>query len=219
MNTPEQDIQRALFEIDLKEVEIVFAQGHTRMTIVATLTNISVALAGALLTTIATIYSLNREPPLIFFLIMPLPFFLFAFLVLREDLLMVHHDFYLYRLRERLLDRLGRLKSEDSLRFLSEIKSAKIGGRVNVFTLLSALRYGTLFVVLVSCLSWFCWNACLSFSAHGWINATLLALNVALLIFLTMGMCRLDKLHKANETLVPQSKKTLAQGQPAEQSG
>ena len=197
------DQDRALFDLDLKDIELVFAQGHVRMSIVAQLTSLSVALAGGVVAALSTLATGKDEIPLFLVLFIPIPFFLFAFLILREDLLMVHHDFYLYRVRKRVLENLNRSASDPTFRFLSEIKQAKMGRIKSVSTFLSALRYGPPVLVLLCCLVWFVKKATLMFSLLGYVNAAMLGLNGILLFALFAGISHLGDLHHKNENLVP----------------
>ena len=112
---------------------------------------------------------------------------------------MAYGDRYFYQLRERLLKKLGLPGADLALRFLPEIKSAKIG---RWFTLLSGLRYGPPVIVVLPSLWWFAKDATLSCTSRGFINAALIGLSVILLLLLIAGIYRLGKIHAVNEKLI-----------------
>lgn len=188
-------------EVDLREMDIIFAQMHVRMNTIAQITNFSITLAGGLVAAFASIVAAGKEIPIQWFLIIPFPFFVFAFLLLREDMLMAAHDRYFYQLRGNILSKLGQSNAAPSLRFLSSSKQQKIG---SWFTILSGLRYCPPVIMVVSLLIWFLWNASLSFTTRGFLNAFLLSANFACIALLVFGGLRLGREHRRNEELVPQ---------------
>ena len=198
LNPARSDLDRASIDIELKEIDLIFAQGHVRMTIIAQVTNFSVTLAGALAAALATLVGTGPTIPIVWFLVFPLPFFMFSFLVLREDMLMAEHDRYYYQLRKRLLKRLDLYENDVMLRFLPEIKSTKIGRWV---TLLSGLRYGPPLFVVAPSLGWYGYNADWLFTARGVVDGCLVLLNVLLLVLLLLGIVLLGRAHIANESL------------------
>jgi len=189
-------IEKALIDIDLKEVELVFEQSHIRMNLISNYIMISVALGGAVVTCLATLASISSGPiPITWFLVIPFPFFMFGFLILREDLLMANHQRYLYQLRKRILEKLKLLETDAALRFLNELQSEKIGGWR---TLLSALRYGPPIFVAIPSFVWFAINNTWSLSGFGLIKAALVFLNATLLLLLFIGVYHLGKIHAGN---------------------
>jgi hypothetical protein len=201
---PNTDPESALQEIDLKELELIFAQHHTRMHIIAQLTSLSVALAGALLAAFLAFPLVLCKTPLMVIMMIPVPFFAFGLLVLREDLLMVTGDFYLYRLRRRILRRVGLEPNDMALSYLPEIKDAKLG---RLSSLLSVLRYTPPFAVFVLSGIWLAWihaEKCNDVASQWNVATIILALvDVGASFALASGMQRVKRLHVENEKLVP----------------
>ncbi len=175
--------------LGLAEMQIVFDQMHARMNIVAQLMNFSVALAAAIITAAVTLDKLRDSAWA--FLLFPLTFYLFAFLILREDFLLAAYDQYWYRLRYRVL-KAGLATSED-LAFLPSIKRWKVG---HVFTVLSGLRYVMPAAAAVACVLWAL--ARLDPSQYR-LQTAMATFDGAILVVLVGGVFLLGRLHSENE--------------------
>ena len=135
------------------------------MNLISNYIMISVALGGAVVTCLATLSNTNSSHnPLSWFLVIPFPFFLFGFLILREDLLMAYHNRYIYQLRKRILERLKLKETDSALRFHMELQSKKIG---SWRTFLSAMRYGPPILIAIPSMFWFAINNDWSLNAIG----------------------------------------------------
>ena len=149
---------------------------------------------------LATFLSTDRELALGWFLVIPLPSFVFAFLVLREDFLMADHELYYYKLRARILERVGAPVADPMLRFLSDMKTVKIG---SWFTILSGLRYAPPAIVVLASVGWFLLNAQVTLTAEGVFNFCALMANVILFGLLLLGIWRLGRAHNAASMRAP----------------
>ena len=187
-------------DLDLKDLELSFAHTHARMATVSQICNYSVALSGAVLAAVVAVATSSITMPLRVFLVLPLPFFVFALLTLREDLLLAHHDLYIYSLRARCLRSAGLEVTDSFFRLLPDTKHAK-AGRLLVY--LTALRYSPVVMVLVPCILWYSANAKLLVSWTGVVDAILLLTNLILAGVLAIGMQRVLQLHRRVEVLVP----------------
>ena len=183
--------RKHLLGIDLKEVELVFAQCHVRMQNISNLTMASVALAGAVL---AGIEVLGEMLGIRIFLFIPLPFYLFALLTLREDMLMAVSDAYYYKLRSQILAREGLPKSSSYLNWLQYSTQGKVDGFAR---LLSGLRYGVPIGGVFVSLCWFWLHTEIDYalSREGIWNAIWLSLNFVFILLFLYGLRRLITLH------------------------
>lgn len=218
------DKNSALVEIDLRELEIIFAQSHTRMNVISQYTNFIVILGSAMITYVATIGFAKVQP--MFFLLSPLPIIIFTFLIYREDLMMVYHDLYLYTLRKRILAEVGKPPSSSLLRFLDYLKAPKtkaIGHAksktlriLSIFLpppkLLSALRYGLSFLISTVCI--FAWleanqlevcfqNCSFDLSLVSIFDRILISSIVFAHVIIFIAMFHLGDLHSRVDDLMP----------------
>lgn len=88
-------------EFLLKELELIFFQANARLTVIASIQNTSVALAGALAAVLAALA--GKAIPPTWYLVFSAPFFIFGFMLLREDSILVAGDKRFYEVRRKLV--------------------------------------------------------------------------------------------------------------------
>lgn len=188
------------FEIDMREYEVAIASASVRQAAVVQYSYFSVTLAGALLAALAAFGSSLADLPLTVLAIVPLPFLVFAILILREDLLMASHERYIYELRARILHGVGQPSESPHLRFISSQKRLKTRG---LFGLLSALRYAPAAIVSPLCLIAFVSNASLSFTGQALMDGALISIDCLVSVALIVGILTLQREHASIDRLVP----------------
>lgn len=181
----------------LREMEFVTAQMHTRMGIVSQYMGLSVALAGGMIAAIAA-SEIMRASDLVF-LALPLPFFLFGFLILREDVLTVSHDAYWHRLRAEILKVTPFSNQRVALGFLDSMTDTKLKGGNAI---LGAIRYGPALLPAFASLFFFFVFADPQWSRGVVVRASLLSINGITMLLLLGGMLFVFLKHKKVAALV-----------------
>ena len=171
------------YELELKEIELISNQTNARLGLVGQFISTSVALAAGVAAFAATKEIIG--PAL---LAISSVFWMFAILIIREDLQMVAHDHYYYWLRRRI-----RRHHPQAFEFPLSVKTSAIVPWYKGLTLLRYLFPAISALVPIAAFLREKWPLGMVATIEGLIALLLLALNAFLAVVVVWGIANLRK--------------------------
>lgn len=204
-------------ELLLAEMDAIFNQVNARLGVIASIQNTSIVLAGVLATVFATLNAGNHSIPGTWSLFLSIPFYLLAFMLVREDRILAAGDARFYELRQQLLQPF-QANQAGLLKYPPSIKGDEL---VPSYQRLTLLRYLVTALPPVGLVVGFILQAKVAFTPLGVFNALLVGGNLGVLMLLYRFLRTLsrisdevDKRHFAAGAFhSPENKDTLPFGE------